>query len=189
MSPAMSPASQRAQLLDALKAHALRIGEFTLASGRTSQWYLDARQVTFRGDCVELVGACVLESVRSAVGPVEIEAVGGLTVGADPVALAVAVAARINAFTVRKEPKGHGIGGRFAGVLSPGQRVLVVDDSITSGASTLQAIEAIRAYGCTVVAASCIVDRGGEIGPILAGMGIPFAPIFGAPDLGFAFGT
>ncbi len=185
----MTAPSGRERLLEALKVHALRVGEFTLASGRTSSWYLDARQVTFRGDCVELVGRCVLDAVRGVIEEPEFDAIGGLTVGADPVSLAVALTACSNAFTVRKEPKGHGIGGRFAGVIEPGQRVLVVDDSITSGSSTLQAIAALQEFECTVMGVSCIVDRGGVIGPLLADMGIPFAPVFGANDLGFAFGS
>ncbi len=185
----MTAPSNRERLLEALKRHALRVGEFTLASGRVSSWYLDARQVTFRGDCMELVGACVLDAVRGVVDQPDFDAVGGLTVGADPVAVAVALTACRNAFTVRKEPKGHGIGGRFAGVIERGQRVLVVDDSITTGGSTLQAIAALHEFECTVMAVSCIVDRGGVLGPLLAEMGIAFTPVFGAPDLGFAFGS
>ena len=175
----------RAELLDALRRHSLRTGEFTLASGRRSTWYLDARQVTFRGDCVEIVGRAVSE----AVGTTGFDAVGGLTLGADPVALAVALVTGRRAFAVRKESKGHGAGGRLAGAVQPGDRVLVVDDAVTTGGSTLQAVEAIRAYGCEVVSASCLLDRGGELGPALAELGIPFHPVLGAPDLGFAFGS
>ncbi|MGH9041153.1 MAG: orotate phosphoribosyltransferase, partial [Acidimicrobiia bacterium] len=87
-------AEARAELLDALRRHSLRTGEFTLASGRTSSWYLDARQVTFRGDCVEAVGRAVMEAVEG----LEFDAVGGLTLGADPVALAVALVTGRRAF-------------------------------------------------------------------------------------------
>lgn len=175
----------RAELLEALCRHSLRTGDFTLASGRRSSWYLDARQVTFRGDCVETVGRAVL----AAAADVEFEAVGGLTLGADPVALAVAMVSGRRAFSVRKQAKGHGAGGRMAGAIQPGDRVLVVDDAVTTGGSTLTAVEAIRDYGCEVVAASCLLDRGGELGPRLAGLGIPFYPVLGAPDLGFEFGS
>ena len=178
-------AEARDELLDALRRYSLRTGEFTLASGRTSSWYLDARQVTFRGECVEIVGRAVLEAVPG----LEFDAVGGLTLGADPVALAVALVSGRRAFAVRKEAKGHGAGGRMAGAVGPGDRVLVVDDAVTTGGSTLAAVEAIRDYGGVVVAASCLLDRGGELGPALAELDIPFFPVLGAPDLGFEFGS
>ena len=175
----------RAELLDALRRHSLRTGEFTLASGRSSNWYLDARQVTFRGDCVEIVGRAVMEAVDG----LDFDAVGGLTLGADPVALAVALVTGRRAFAVRKEAKGHGAGGRMAGAVHPGDRILVVDDAVTTGGSTLQAVEATAAYGAEVVAASCLLDRGGELGRALERLGIPFFPVLGAPDLGFEFGS
>jgi orotate phosphoribosyltransferase len=178
-------AEARDELLDALRRHSLRTGEFTLASGRTSLWYLDARQVTFRGECVEIVGRAVVEAVEG----LEFDAVGGLTLGADPVALAVALVAGRRAFAVRKEAKGHGAGGRMAGAVRPGDRVLVVDDAVTTGGSTLAAVEAIRNYGGAVVGASCLLDRGGELGSELGRLGIPFFPVLGAPDLGFEFGS
>jgi orotate phosphoribosyltransferase len=178
-------AEARAELLDALQRHSLRTGEFTLASGRTSSWYLDARQVTFRGDCVEIVGRAVLEAVDG----LEFDAAGGLTLGADPVALAVALVSGRRAFAVRKEAKGHGAGGRMAGAVLPDDRVLVVDDAVTTGGSTLQAVEAIRSFGAVVVGAACLLDRGGELGPALSRLGIPFFPVLGAPDLGFEFGS
>jgi orotate phosphoribosyltransferase len=178
-------AEARTELLDALQRHSLRTGEFTLASGRTSTWYLDARQVTFRGDCVEIVGRAVLEAVDG----LEFDAAGGLTLGADPVALAVALVSGRRAFAVRKEAKGHGAGGRMAGAVLPDDRVLVVDDAVTTGGSTLQAVEAIRSFGAVVVGAACLLDRGGELGPALSRLGIPFFPVLGAPDLGFEFGS
>ena len=175
----------RDRLLEALRRYSLREGEFTLASGRTSSWYLDARQVTFRGDCLETVGRAVLEAVAG----ISFDAVGGLTLGADPVALAVAACSGRRAFAVRKEAKGHGAGGRVVGAVCPGDRVLVVDDAVTTGGSTLQAVEAIRDYGCEVVAASCLLDRGGELRDALSALGIPFRPVLGAPDLGFEYGS
>jgi len=175
----------RAELLDALRRFSLREGEFTLASGRRSAWYVDARQVTFRGDCLEAVGRAVLDAVAG----IAFDSVGGLTLGADPVALAVAACSGRRAFAVRKEAKTHGAGGRLAGAVRPGDRVLVVDDAVTTGGSTLSAVEAIRDYGCEVVAASCLLDRGGELGPALDELGIPFRPVLGAPDLGFDYGS
>lgn len=178
-------AEARDELLAALRRHSLRTGEFTLASGRTSSWYLDARQVTFRGDCVEIVGRAVMEAVDG----LEFDAVGGLTLGADPVALAVAVVTGRRAFAVRKEAKGHGAGGRMAGAIGPGDRVLVVDDAVTTGGSTLAAVQALVDYGVAVVGASCLLDRGGELRLALEPLGIPFFPVLGAPDLGFDFGS
>jgi orotate phosphoribosyltransferase len=105
------------------------------------------------------------------------------------VAVAVALASGRRAFSVRKEAKGHGIAGRMAGPVRPGDRVLVVDDAVTTGASTLTAVEALQEFGCQVVAAACLVDRGGELGDKLAALSIPFHPVLGAPDLGYAFGS
>jgi orotate phosphoribosyltransferase len=175
----------RAELLEALRRFAVRDGEFTLASGRRSRWYVDARQVTFRGDCLETVGRAVLE----AVGDIAFDSAGGLTLGADPVALAVAACSGRRAFAVRREAKAYGTGGRLAGAVRTGDRVLVVDDAVTTGGSTLAAVEAIRDHGCDVVAASCLLDRGGELGAALAELGIPFRPVLGAPDLGFDYGS
>ena len=101
----MRPA--QAALAAALREHAIEEGEFTLSSGGTSNWYLDGRQVTFRGDCVEIVG----ESIVEALDGIEFDAVGGLAVGAVPVALAVAFVTGTRSFAVRKEPKGHGSAG------------------------------------------------------------------------------
>ena len=174
-----------AELLAALQRFSLREGDFTLASGRQSNWYLDARQVTFRGDCLETVGRAVLEAVDG----VAFDAVGGLTLGADPVALAVAACSGKRAFAVRKEAKGHGAGGRMAGPVRPGDLVLVVDDAVTTGGSTLAAIDASVEFGGEVAAAACLLDRGGELGPALEKRQIPFFPVLGAPDLGFAMGS
>ncbi len=178
-------AEARTELLEALRRYSLRTGEFTLASGRRSNWYLDARQVTYRGDCLETVGRAVVEALPGTT----FDSVGGLTLGADPVALAVALVTGRRSFSVRKEAKGHGAGGRMAGAVQPGDRVLVVDDAVTTGGSTLAAIEAILDYGCEVVAVSCLLDRGGELGAALETRGIAFFPVLGAPDLGFAFGS
>ena len=144
-----------AELLADLQRFSLQEGEFTLASGRQSKWYLDARQVTYRGDCLETVGRAVLEAVEN----LAFDAVGGLTLGADPVALAVAACSGKRAFAVRKEAKGHGAGGRMAGPIKEGDRVLVVDDAVTSGGSTLQALDAIDEFGGVVVGAACLLER------------------------------
>ncbi len=180
-------ASQQA-LETALRTHAIRTGTFTLVSGRTSTWYLDARQVTFRGDCVSVVGEAIMDTLDAA-GVGAFDAVGGLAVGAVPVALAVAEIAKTRSFAVRKEAKGHGTGGRIAGPLNPGDRVVIVEDTATSGGSLLDAVDAVQEFGCDIVAATVLLDRGGELGDKLAARNIPFFPVLTAPDLGFAFGS
>ena len=178
----------QAALEAALREHAISEGEFTLASGRTSNWYLDGRMVTFRGDCVEIVGDAVMEALAER-GVTSFDAVGGLAVGAVPVAVAVARASGVRGFAVRKEAKGHGVGGRIAGPLEPTDRVVVVEDTATTGSSLLDALDAVTEFGCEVVAASLLLDRGGELGPELERRGIVYAPVLTGPDLGYPFGS
>ena len=177
----MRPA--QSELAAALLEHAIRTGDFTLASGRRSSWYVDGRQLTFRGDCVELVGRAVLEALAAIEAP-SFDAVGGLAIGADPVTVAVAHASGARGFAVRKEAKDHGTGGRIAGPLQPGDRVLVVEDTVTTGGSLLQAVEAVRDFGAEVVAAACLLDRGGELAGRLAADGVPYVTVVTAADLG-----
>lgn len=179
---------QQGALAAVLREHAIREGTFTLASGRTSSWYLDARQVTFRGDCLDIVGDAIVEALAAADAPA-FDAVGGLAVGAVPVAIAVAGVTKTRSFAVRKEAKDHGTGGRIAGPLEPGDRVLIVEDTATSGGSLLEAVDAVQAFGCEIVAATVLLDRGGEVGALLAARNIAFVPVLTAPDLGYAFGS
>lgn len=182
----MRPA--QAAVAAALREHAIREGEFTLSAGGTSNWYLDGRQVSFRGDCVEIVGDAIVEALDAA-GVPAYDAVGGLELGAVPIAVAVARATGARGFAVRKEPKGHGVGGRMAGPVEPTDRVLVVEDTATTGASLLKAVDAITAFGCEIVAASLLLDRGGQLGPELESRGIRYCPVLVAPDLGYEFGS
>ena len=156
-----------------------------MSSGGTSNWYLDGRQVTFRGDCIEIVGEAIVEALDG----IEFDAVGGLAVGAVPVALAVAYVTGTRSFAVRKEPKGHGVGGRVAGPLDPGDRVLVVEDTSTTGTAVLTAVDAISEFGCEIVAVSLLLDRGGQLDATLEARGIVYRPVLLAPDLGYAFGS
>jgi orotate phosphoribosyltransferase len=173
-----------------LREHAIREGEFTLASGRTSRWYLDGRQVSFRGDCIETVGDAVVDALAVAgIDAGDYDAVGRPVVGAIPVALAVALVTGKPSFAIRKEAKGHGVGGRIAGVLEAGGRVLVVEDTATSGGSLLEALPAVQELGCPIVAVSLLLDRGGELAARLAPMGITYCPVLGAPDVGYEFGS
>lgn len=182
----MRPA--QAALAAALKEHAIREGEFQLSAGGTSSWYLDGRQVSLRGDCVEIVGDAIVEALDAAGAP-GYDSVGGLELGAVPVAVAVARATGARGFAVRKEPKGHGVGGRMAGPVEPTDRVLVVEDTATTGASLLQSVDAIQEFGCEIVAASLLLDRGGILGAELESRGIPYFPVLTAPDLGYEFGS
>ena len=180
----------QAALAAVLRQHAIREGEFTLASGRTTSWYLDGRQVSFRGDCLRIVGAAIVDALAVVgIGVDDFDPVGGPVVGAIPVALGVALVTGKPSFAIRKEPKGHGVGGRIAGVLEQGQRVLVVEDTATSGGSLLDALPAIDEMECPIVAVSLLLDRGGELGPKLAARGIRYAPVLGAPDVGYEFGS
>ena len=115
--------------------------------------------------------------------------VGGIVVGAIPVAMAVASVTGKNSFAVRKEPKGHGDGALIAGPLKPGQKVLIVEDTVTTGGSLIPSIDAVQAYGCTVVAVAALLDRGGEISKICEDRDLTFVSSITAPDLGFEFGS
>ncbi len=173
----------RAHLLE----HSVRRGQFVLKSGRTSDWFIDAKQTVCRPEAMVLVADAVLSLV-----PPEATAIGGLTMGADPVAFVTAAVAatrgrRLRAFSVRKEAKDHGAGGRIAGALEPGDRVVVTEDTVTRGTSLLEAAEAVRAAGAEPVLLVALVDRGGTVGRLAAEAGLRFEALFGAPDLGFPY--
>ena len=180
----------QAALAARLREHAIREGEFTLNSGRTSHWYLDGRQVSFRGDSIEIVGNAIVDALTVAgIHPDDYDAVGGPVVGAIPVAVAVALVTGKPSFAIREEAKDHGIGGRIAGVLSPGQRVLIVEDTATTGKALFEALPAVEEMDCSIVAVSLLLDRGGRLGPRLDERGIRYVPVLGAPDVGYEFGS
>ncbi len=150
----------RSQLLDQIRRDAIHFGHFTLTSGRTSHFYIDCRKVTLSARGAFLTGNTMLDLLEG----IDIQAVGGMTVAADPVATAIAVESwhrdhPLNAFIVRKEAKGHGLQRQVEGPLQAGDRVAVVDDTLTTGGSILQAIEAVEAAGADVVAVAVILDR------------------------------
>lgn len=158
--PADSPLRQR--LHDLLLERSVRRGDFVLASGRRSSFYIDARLTTMSGEGLALIGALGLE--RLAARGWHPQAIGGLTLGADPVASAVALAARnrglaLDAFTVRKQAKTHGAGRRIEGCFTAGMAVVVVEDVITTGASAQEAIAAVEAEGGRVLGVLAVVDR------------------------------
>jgi len=138
---------------------------FVLASGKTSPIYIDCRTTTTFAKAMPLVGQVFFNRLKQAGGGILIDAVGGLTLGADPIAAAVAYHSAIAGtpvswFSVRKEPKQHGTAQWIEGAVEAGNRVGVVDDVVTTGGSTVTAVERCREYGLTVVAAVVLVDRG-----------------------------
>jgi orotate phosphoribosyltransferase len=150
----------RSRLLELFKARAFSFGRFKLASGKESPYYVNSKKAIFNGEAVALLADVLYELTKD----FDVQAVGGLEVGAIPIAAAVALryyqAGRpVEGFFVRKQAKGHGSQERVEGVLRPGDRVLVVEDVVTTGESVLQAIAEVEKAGGKVVAVSCIVDR------------------------------
>jgi orotate phosphoribosyltransferase len=167
--------------------HSVKTGDFVLKSGRASKWFIDSKQTVCRPGGLLLVADAVLDVI-----PASTTAIGGLTMGADPVAFVTAgVAATrgraLKAFSVRKEAKDHGGGGRVAGALDPGDQVVVTEDTVSRGTSLLEAVQVVRAEGAEVVLALAVVDRGGTAQGILGAEGVTFCALLTAPDLGFDF--
>jgi orotate phosphoribosyltransferase len=179
----MSPA--REELLRLLATKSFRLGEFKLASGRTSDYYIDCRTTTLDARGAQLTGQVLLDEIRA--HGWEIEAIGGLTMGADPLAVAVAVTSgSINAFLVRKSEKQHGTGQRIEGFREKGARAVIVDDVCTTGGSTIQAIQAAREFGFDVVGVLCLVEReeaGGRADVEKAAAPAPFVAVFTATEV------
>jgi len=135
-----------------------RLGEFQLSSGSTSDYYIDCRATTLDARGAQLVGEVFLDEIREQGW--EADAIGGLTMGADPIVVAVAVTSgTMHGFLVRKAEKQHGTGQRIEGFREKGVPVVIVDDVCTTGASTVQAIEAAREFGFEVVGVMCLVER------------------------------
>jgi len=150
------------RLISILAERSARRGQFTLASGRQSTLYIDARLTTMSPDGLALIGPLALAALRQSSW--QVDAIGGLTLGADPISYAIAYAsassdAPLRAFTVRKEAKAHGTGRLIEGPFREGDRVAVVEDVITTGGSALRAVEAIRAAGGSVSGVIALVDR------------------------------
>lgn len=172
------------ELRDHLLAHAVRSGDFVLKSGRRSSWFLDAKQTTCRPDGMLLVAEAALEVV-----PDDATAIGGLTMGADAVAFAVAAVAAtrgrlLRSFSVRAEAKDHGAGGRVAGVIEPRDRVVITEDTVTRGVSMLEAAQVVRDHGGVPVLLLPVVDRGGTAAGLAKEAGLAYRPLVSAADLG-----
>ncbi len=177
-----------AALVEHLLANAVRTGDFVLKSGQRSTWFIDVKQTTCSPDGMLLVADAALEVL-----PPEITAVGGLTMGADAAAFTIAAVAAmrgrpLRAFSVRKEVKDHGGGGRIAGALEPGDKVAITEDAVTRGVSMLEAAAVVREAGAQPVLLLPVVDRGGTVTAMAQEQGIPVHALVTAPDLGFPFG-
>ena len=177
--------SARQELLRLLASKSFRLGEFKLSSGAASDYYIDCRTTTLDARGAQLTGLVFLEEIRArALRP---QAIGGLTMGADPIVVAVSVTSgELHGFLVRKAEKQHGTGQRIEGFREKGARVVIVDDVCTTGASTVQAIQAAHDFGFQVIAAMCLVEREEAKGrPQVekAAAPAPFISIFTANDI------
>lgn len=182
-----APAPPVQRLRELLAARSIQRGDFTLASGRRSSFYIDARRTTMAGEGFALIGPLGLERLGARGWTPEL--VGGLTLGADPVAYAIAAAAHaqgraLDAFTVRKAAKTHGAARRIEGCFTPGARVVVVEDVITTGQSARDAITAVEAEGGRVLGVLAVVDREEGGRAALEAAGYPVEALVRASELG-----
>ncbi len=155
-----------------LKVLSVKIGEFTLSSGKKSGFYVDCRKVTLHPEGAKLIGKIILDKIKGA----KVDAVGGLTLGADPITSSVVMLSDIPGFIVRKKEKEHGTKQKIEGMIAPGWNVVIVEDVATTGASALDAIRAAEEAGAKVVKVIAIVDR--EEGASEALKNYDFDPIF-----------
>ena len=182
-------ANARAHLLRLLAEKSFRLGSFKLSSGGTSDYYIDCRLTTLDAAGAVATGEAVVEEIRERGW--QFGAIGGLTMGADPIVVATSVisaqqGAPIHGFLVRKAEKTHGTGQRIEGFREKGARVVIVDDVCTTGASTIQAVEAAREFGFDVVGVLCLVEReeaAGRVNVAKAAAPAPFVALFTANDV------
>lgn len=181
--------SAREQLLGLLATNSFRLGEFTLSSGARSDYYIDCRTTTLHARGAELTGRVFLDLIQQQGW--QPKAVGGLTMGADPIVVATSVISAqagtpIHGFLVRKSEKAHGMGRRVEGFQEKGARVVIVDDVCTTGSSTIQAIEAAREFCFTIAGVACLVERleaGGRPAVEKAAAPATFISIFTSDDV------
>jgi orotate phosphoribosyltransferase len=177
----------RAALVRHLLEHSVKRGDFTLKSGKRSEWFIDSKQTACDPEGVLLMADAALDVI-----PADATAIGGITVGADPVAYGIAAVAAtrgraLRSFTIRKESKDHGVTGRVAGALRPGDRVVVTEDTTSRGTTLAEAIDVVREFGAEAALVLALVDRGGTAAGYAEAAGVPFAALVTAPDLGFAY--
>ena len=178
--------TQRERLRDLLRERSVRRGDFVLASGARSSYYVDCRITATAAEGQVLIGALGFELLRGS--GLQPDVVGGLTMGADPVSYAIAHASwgsdrPVDAFTVRKQPKEHGTGKRIEGNFSAGQRAVVIEDVITSGGSALQACDAVEAEGGAVVGVLALIDREAGGREAIEARGYPVFSVFTISEL------
>jgi orotate phosphoribosyltransferase len=181
--------SARDELLELLATNSFRLGEFTLSSGGKSDYYIDCRTTTLHARGAELTGRVFLELIQQQGW--QPQAVGGLTMGADPIVVATSVissqmGAPIHGFLVRKAEKAHGMGRRVEGFQEKGARVVIVDDVCTTGGSTIQAVESAREFGFNIMGVACLVERleaGGRPAVEKAASPAPFISVFTSNDV------
>ncbi len=152
--------SQREQLIELLRERALKFGDFTLASGRKASYYLDGKQITLHAHGLRTISQAFLELISD----LQYDAIGGMSIGADPIVGGMlAIAAEKNpemvGFMIRKESKGHGTNRYVEGPVTPGMKVVIVEDVVTTGGSALQAVDRIQDFGCEVICVTGIIDR------------------------------
>jgi orotate phosphoribosyltransferase len=174
-----------------LLEHSVRRGDFTLKSGRKSSWFIDSKQTVCRPEGIRLVADAALAVIASAT-EAAVDAIGGLTMGADPVAFGIAAIAAergwpLRSFSIRKEAKGHGVEGRLAGALLAGDRAVITEDTVTRGTSALDAALVARELGADPVMILVVVDRGGTCEAMAKAEGIAFHALVTALDLGFDY--
>jgi orotate phosphoribosyltransferase len=177
----------RDELIQHVQTLAVVRGKVTLASGKEADYYVDLRRVTLDGAAAPLVGAVMTDLVSDW----DFDAVGGLTLGADPVAVAMLhhaahTGGRLDAFVVRKESKAHGLQRRIEGTEVAGRRCLVVEDTSTTGGSVMTAVEAVREAGGDVIGVAVIVDRSTGAQELIEAEGVPYRFAIGLADLGLS---
>lgn len=172
---------QKQRLFELLNQYSFKTGDFILASGKRSNFYLDCRMTTLQAEGSSLIGQLMLEKLKDE----NIDAVGGMTMGADPIVSAITVqsalsACPINGFLVRKEPKGHGAGKQVEGHLEPWMRIVLVEDVATTGGSTVKAIQAVRREcpDVQIVKVLSIVDREAGAKEAFAAEGVGFETLY-----------
>jgi orotate phosphoribosyltransferase len=177
----------RQALLELVRSRALRFGDFTLASGKKAKYYLDGKQVTLDSRGAVLVGEGLLDLLAQH-GPLP-KAVGGMSIGADPITAAMITVAGLRNISlagimVRKEPKGHGTNQYVEGPVQPGDTVAIVEDVATTGGSSMLAIERVRQFGLRVTCVAAIIDRMEGSAKTFADCGIPFFSLLTIRDFG-----
>lgn len=175
----------KARLMSLFRERALKFGDFTLASGKKAGYYLDGKQVTLHSTGLRLVSQGLLELLSD----LKFDAVGGMSIGADPIVAGILTIAAeqgrsLKGFLVRKEAKGHGTQKFVEGPVLPGERVVIVEDVVTTGGSSLQAAERLVEFGCPVVCVAAIVDRREGGAANFAARGLTFRSLLAIDDFG-----